>query len=111
MVIFNSYVSLPQGSPGFADDFSLSDRIPSSFPLSVDGATREAHFQPGASGGLPKMEAYNVRRDPGEKYGHWVRYQNESQHLNRKPLRFPWKTIVLPVKFPIGSMVLVYMLT
>eukprot|EP00438_Fugacium_kawagutii_P002311 Skav226070 [mRNA] locus=scaffold211:819222:834071:- [translate_table: standard] len=30
-----------------------------------------AHFTSGGGGGLPKMEAYNVRRDPGEKYGRW----------------------------------------
>eukprot|EP00435_Cladocopium_sp_Y103_P012935 s4383_g3.t1 len=34
----------------------------------------KAHFQPGASGGLPKMEAYNVRRDPGEKHGQFYPY-------------------------------------
>lgn len=34
----------------------------------------KAHFQPGSSGGLPKMEAYNVRRDPGEKYGQFYPY-------------------------------------
>ncbi|CAK9045464.1 Putative sulfatase AslA [Durusdinium trenchii] len=34
----------------------------------------KAHFVGGASGGLPKMEAYNVRRDPGEKYGEFYPY-------------------------------------
>ena len=27
------------------------------------------HIKPGASGGLPNMEVYNIQRDPGEKYG------------------------------------------
>ena len=34
----------------------------------------KAHFLGGAAGGLPKMEAYNVRRDPGEKYGEFYPY-------------------------------------
>ena len=34
----------------------------------------KAHFLAGSSGGLPKMEAYNVRRDPGEKYGQFYPY-------------------------------------
>ena len=64
-----------------------SDRIPWLSHVEVL-APFQAHFQPGSSGGLPKMEAYNVRRDPGEKYGHWVPMTGKTMVV------FPWKTMV-----------------
>ena len=90
------FVGFERYNPGFADDFSLS------FPF-VDGARRI--FSPEPVGGCrrwkPTTSDAILEKNMATGSNDIKMIQTESQHLNRKPLWFPWKTIVLPVKFPL----------